>query len=222
MKYELLQMEEDEKISSYVSKVRNLIHLMKGCREVLTDKMIVDKAHELRNVKRKWVQDSIQALHAQTWKKRGGFNKFNDKGDKSQSKKSWVNSQKHKFDDRAPESSKRGEGTSYQKDKHEKKSTQCYNCEKWVADEHIDSKIWFLDTGCSNHMTDRRVWLANFDELKKRKVRLADNSYLQAEGFLVAMKYGAYKLLDTRNNLELSEHKEIPVNTIPITVEFEA
>lgn len=22
-----------------------------------------------------------------------------------------------------------------------------------VADDHVDSKIWFLDSGCSNHMT---------------------------------------------------------------------
>lgn len=99
------------------------------------------------------------------------------------------------MDDRAYESSKRGEGTSYQKDKHEKKSVQCYNYEKWghlaknywykkdkggtkckddkgenlarqdsddfggmvlvavVADEHVDSKTWFFDTDCSNHMT---------------------------------------------------------------------
>lgn len=92
-------MGEDEKIVGYVSKVHNLVHLMKGYGETLTDKMIVDKvmfmltsnfdhiivaiqesnnfetmkledlvgwleAHEIRIVERKWVQDSIQALHA--------------------------------------------------------------------------------------------------------------------------------------------------------------
>lgn len=37
-------MGEDEKNGEYVSKVQNLIHIMKGCGENLTDKMIVEKA----------------------------------------------------------------------------------------------------------------------------------------------------------------------------------
>ena len=51
-----------------------------------------------------------------------------------------------------------------------------------VADNHVESKIWFLDLGCSNHMTGQKVWLADFDESKKRKVKLVDHSSLQAEG----------------------------------------
>ncbi|XP_050875659.1 uncharacterized protein LOC127079298 [Lathyrus oleraceus] len=51
-----------------------------------------------------------------------------------------------------------------------------------VIDEYVDSKIWFFDTGCSNHMTGQRVWLVDFDESKKCKVKLANNSLLQAEG----------------------------------------
>lgn len=115
-------MGEDEKIASYVSKVHNGVHLMKGCGEVLIDKMIVEKvicmstshfdhiiiaiqesnkletmkledligsleAHDLRIVERKWIQDLIQALQAQTWKEHDGSNKFKGKGDKTQSKK---------------------------------------------------------------------------------------------------------------------------------------
>ncbi|XP_050875317.1 uncharacterized protein LOC127078950 [Lathyrus oleraceus] len=51
-----------------------------------------------------------------------------------------------------------------------------------VADEHVGTKIWFLDTDCSNHMTGRKVWLVDFDESKQSKVKLVDNSSLQAEG----------------------------------------
>lgn len=51
-----------------------------------------------------------------------------------------------------------------------------------VADEQVDSKIWFLDIGCSNHMTGRMVWLVDFDKSKKSKVKLADNSSLEVEG----------------------------------------
>lgn len=51
-----------------------------------------------------------------------------------------------------------------------------------VADDHVNSKIWFLDTECSNHMTSRKVWLEDLDELKRIKVKLADNSSFQVEG----------------------------------------
>lgn len=51
-----------------------------------------------------------------------------------------------------------------------------------VLDEHVDSKIWFLDTGYSNYMNGRRVWLEDFEEPKKIKVRLVNNSSLKAEG----------------------------------------
>lgn len=51
-----------------------------------------------------------------------------------------------------------------------------------VANDHVDSKIWFLDTGCSSHMTGRKIWLEYFDESKKSMVKLADKSSLQAQG----------------------------------------
>lgn len=154
-----------------------LLHLMKGCGEILIDKMIVEKvmctltshfdhvivsiqefinletlkledlvgslyAHEMRIFERKSVQDSIQALQAQTWKKHDGSKKFKGKRDKTRIKKSWLNPQKHKVDDMPSKSSKRGEGNSYQKDKEEKKGVHCYNCEKWG---HLAKNCWYKE-----------------------------------------------------------------------------
>ncbi|XP_050915601.1 uncharacterized protein LOC127130675 [Lathyrus oleraceus] len=68
------------------------------------------EAHELRIIERKGVQDSTHAPQAQTWKKHDVSNKFRGK---TKSKKSWLNPQKHKVDS---ESSKRGEGTSTNKE----------------------------------------------------------------------------------------------------------
>ncbi|XP_050876675.1 uncharacterized protein LOC127080399 [Lathyrus oleraceus] len=216
-------MGEEEKIAGYVSKVQKLVHLRKGYSETLTDKMIVDKlmcmltshfdhiiiaiqesnnletlkledlvssleAHEIGIFERKGVQDSIQALQAQSWKNNGGSNEFKVKIAKTQGKKSWSNPHKNKFDDRASESSKRGEGNSYQKDKEEKK------------DDHVGSNICLLESGFSNHMTGQKVWLRDFDESKKKKVKLADNSSLQAE---VVMKDGALEIFNIQNNLVL-------------------
>lgn len=42
--------------------------------------------------------------------------------------------------------------------------------------------IWYLDTGCSNHMTGHKNWLLDLDESVKSKVRFADNTTIDAEG----------------------------------------
>ncbi|XP_058782486.1 uncharacterized protein LOC131656930 [Vicia villosa] len=159
-KYELLQRGEDEKIAGYVSNVQILFHLMKGCGETLTDKMIVEKA--------------------QTWKKHGGSNKFIGKRDKTQSKKSRSNPHKHKVDDRTYESLKRGERNTYQKDKEEKKGVKFYKCENCRCPCGLQDSV--PRSGCSNHMIGQKVWLEDSDDLKKSKVNLANNSSLQAEG----------------------------------------
>ncbi|WVZ15014.1 hypothetical protein V8G54_012580 [Vigna mungo] len=43
-------------------------------------------------------------------------------------------------------------------------------------------KMWYLDSGCSNHMTYHKEWLVNFDQSKKSKVKVADDSILKVEG----------------------------------------
>jgi hypothetical protein len=45
-----------------------------------------------------------------------------------------------------------------------------------------NSETWYLNSGCSNHMTSHREWLVDFDGSKKSKVRLADNRTVPAEG----------------------------------------
>lgn len=79
------------------------------------------EACELRVIERRGVQESIQALQAQTWKKHSRSRKFNEKLDKSNNNKgSWYHSQKKKKDDK-PESSKRGGRTSNHKENFDKK-----------------------------------------------------------------------------------------------------
>ncbi|XP_017411689.1 uncharacterized protein LOC108323687 [Vigna angularis] len=42
--------------------------------------------------------------------------------------------------------------------------------------------LWYLNSGCSNHMTCHQEWLINFDAMKKSKVKFADDSTLKVEG----------------------------------------
>ncbi|MCH96964.1 retrovirus-related Pol polyprotein from transposon TNT 1-98, partial [Trifolium medium] len=180
------------------------------------------EAHELVINERKQVQETVQALQVQSFKKHGG-----NKG-KGKDKSKNFSQKPGKFDAKS-ESFKKGGGTSNTQ-KKDKSHIQCYNCEKWghyasdcrskkvqdnddeanfvqdkedkgavtfmaaISDELCEtsgayaarvncvSGAWFMDTGCSNHMTGHRDWLIRFDQSKKSTVRLADNSSIQAMG----------------------------------------
>ncbi|RDX93043.1 hypothetical protein CR513_24745, partial [Mucuna pruriens] len=45
-----------------------------------------------------------------------------------------------------------------------------------------DYSSWYLDIGCSNHMTSNRDWLVDFNPNVTTSVRFADNSTILAEG----------------------------------------
>jgi len=44
------------------------------------------------------------------------------------------------------------------------------------------AESWYLDSGCSNHITCHKEWLINFNAEKRSKVQFADNSTLKVEG----------------------------------------
>lgn len=53
---------------------------------------------------------------------------------------------------------------------------------------HVDAckaegkRVWFLDSGCSNHMTGEKSWFTELNEDFKHSVRLGNNSRLAVEG----------------------------------------
>ncbi|RDX93140.1 hypothetical protein CR513_24641, partial [Mucuna pruriens] len=59
-----------------------------------------------------------------------------------------------------------------------------------------DCSSWYLDTGCSNHMTGNRDWLVDFNPNVTTSVRFADNSTILAEGIR--------KVMITRKNREIA------------------
>jgi len=42
-KFELMQMEDDQKIAEYISKLINIVNRMKACGEVMIDQQIIEK-----------------------------------------------------------------------------------------------------------------------------------------------------------------------------------
>lgn len=45
-----------------------------------------------------------------------------------------------------------------------------------------EENAWYLDTGCSNHMTGRKDWLVDLDLSNKGKVRFVDDNTIRTEG----------------------------------------
>ncbi|XP_014503046.1 uncharacterized protein LOC106763361 [Vigna radiata var. radiata] len=52
----------------------------------------------------------------------------------------------------------------------------------YTVSSNSQDKLWYLDSGCSNHMTCHKEWLVNFDETKKSMVKFADNNTSKVEG----------------------------------------
>ncbi|XP_052886958.1 uncharacterized protein LOC128295429 [Gossypium arboreum] len=51
-----------------------------------------------------------------------------------------------------------------------------------VKGEQVIKNIWFLDSGCSNHMISVKSLFNEIDETFKQKVTLGDNKQIQVEG----------------------------------------
>jgi hypothetical protein len=44
------------------------------------------------------------------------------------------------------------------------------------------SNLWYLDTGCSNHMTGNKKWFQKLDNSVRRNIKFADNSQITSAG----------------------------------------
>ncbi|XP_012571430.1 uncharacterized protein [Cicer arietinum] len=59
-------------------------------------------------------------------------------------------------------------------------------------------KQWYLDIGCSNHMTDHKDWFVSIDKKVKREIRFSDNSSVTVEGVgkvLIQMRDGTQSFI---------------------------
>jgi len=51
-----------------------------------------------------------------------------------------------------------------------------------IKEEEEKGDEWYLDIGCSNHMTGNKSWFTELDDSINRKIRFADNSMVSAAG----------------------------------------
>lgn len=45
-----------------------------------------------------------------------------------------------------------------------------------------NNEVWYIDSGCSDHMTGHQDWIVNFNPKKKSTMKFEDNRTTQAEG----------------------------------------
>ncbi|OIV91203.1 hypothetical protein TanjilG_30425 [Lupinus angustifolius] len=62
------------------------------------------------------------------------------------------------------------------------KKNQTQNLMVTTSAENSLTESWYLDSGCSNHMTRHKEWLVDFDPSKKNRVNFAGDSSLEVEG----------------------------------------
>lgn len=64
------------------------------------------------------------------------------------------------------------------------------------SSSHAD--LWYLYSGCSNHMTCHQEWLINFDATKKSRVNFTDDSTLKVDGMgdvVIPRKNGSHAMI---------------------------
>src|SRR4051812_42084549 len=67
-----------------------------------------------------------------------------------------------------------------------------------VRDGTQGKEEWYLDSGCSTHMTGRRDWFVQINQVVKNKVKFAEDSTLMAEGVgdvLIEKKDGGHSMI---------------------------
>nr|XP_004487747.1 uncharacterized protein LOC101505480 [Cicer arietinum] len=208
--FEVLQMEEQEKVSNLISRLRSITNQMARCGEKLFDYVVCAieeskdisalsleelqgtlEARELRIDERSGGNSGNQALVAYAnkrgyQKKKWRKNKFKKPEDKSESSSKGGNSsggkQKKKREDEAcvaQECSSSDSNTvlllattneersSFSATYEERSSFSATDEERssfsetillmaTTNEEHSPSQVWFLDIGCSNHMTSHK------------------------------------------------------------------
>ncbi|MCI14418.1 retrovirus-related Pol polyprotein from transposon TNT 1-94, partial [Trifolium medium] len=53
---------------------------------------------------------------------------------------------------------------------------------KEIKETEERNELWFLDSGCSNHMIGNKSWLFDYDDTFKDSVKLGDDSKMAVVG----------------------------------------
>ncbi|XP_073262654.1 uncharacterized protein [Populus alba] len=165
--FEILGMKEGEKIDEYFARTLTIANKMKAHGERMEQTIIIEKilrsmtlkfnyvkgVEEDTNTKLKGEEDLVEISEAEAWAwKLGHFQYECPSGEK---------------------------GANYAElDEEEEMFLMAYVEENQSTRENV----WFLDSGCSNHMCGIKDWFFDLDETFRQSVKLGDNSRMLAMG----------------------------------------
>ncbi|KAE8734772.1 hypothetical protein F3Y22_tig00000715pilonHSYRG00163 [Hibiscus syriacus] len=197
--FETLQMKGGEPVQDFLSRVAEIVNKMRSYGENINDQTIVAKILRSLTPKFDHVVAAIEEskdLETFTFDELMGSlqpheARFNITEEKTEDGafhvKGEVFPQKNEQKWRGQVGS-RGQGDSWRRLKQEQASyaEQEYDEIKlfmtYQENTTSHSNIWFLGSGCSNHMTGVKSLFNEIDETFKQKVTLGDNKQIQVEG----------------------------------------
>ncbi|XP_017418247.1 uncharacterized protein LOC108328873 [Vigna angularis] len=141
------------------------------------------EAHEFRINERRQCQE--QALQARSqWKgkkvfKKGG--KGGKKGKDSQDQQGEESGESSKMKNQKNGAKNKPKKRANLAQEEESDSEPVMLMAK-TEENSLEKDVWYLDTGCSTHMTGRKDWFVRIQDAAQGKIRFADDRSLVAEG----------------------------------------
>ncbi|XP_006392748.2 uncharacterized protein LOC18010455 [Eutrema salsugineum] len=198
--FETLEMKAGETVASYFGRVMETTNDMKNCGEIIDDVKIVEKI--LRSLTENFnFVASLQIHESKVTEKKTEEQvlQVENEPKSNRGKGYWRGRGRSSYRGRG-----RGRSTT------DRSAITCFNCEKkghysfectekanyvefdeeeellLMAHTEVSKAegkgVWFLDSGCSNHMTGEKSWFTELNEDFKHSVRLGNNTRLAVEG----------------------------------------
>ncbi|XP_022023602.1 uncharacterized protein LOC110923854 [Helianthus annuus] len=201
--FENLSMKDNETVSKYFSRDMGNVSQKRAYGEIITDQTIVEKI--LRSLSPKFdhivpsIEVSLDLSKLTPVKLMGSL----------QSQEERINSISHekteKFEEHALQvmqegnrpSNAHGRGLGVEPKENNSNSEDQYLFMAVISEQEANN-MWFLDSGCSNHITGSKVSFVELDETFKMNVQLGNKKTLVVEGKGVVRIYtgpNSYKLL---------------------------
>ncbi|XP_019451883.1 PREDICTED: uncharacterized protein LOC109353983 [Lupinus angustifolius] len=209
--YELKQMNSGERVAEFFNRVINHTNVMKASGEKITNQTIVEKILRTLNLRFDHIvvaiEESKKMEELLTPQEEEDMEKMEVKGAETEEKikekgisrilntltkkcLSLIMENNHQEEEniRGGKGTRKGNLGKSQNETHlaKKESTESLDDEPILlmmttdCEPSNDDK-WYIDSGCSNHMTGNRNWLVNFDDSRKSNMRFADSRLIQAE-----------------------------------------
>ncbi|XP_073221493.1 uncharacterized protein [Cicer arietinum] len=174
--YELLQMEEDEVVADYFNRVQVVVNQMRTNGESLTEVVIIEKI--LRTLTQRYNHIMVAIEESKDLDKM----KVEDLQGSLEAHELRV----QREDDEAQIAAEDSDSDEVLLMATTKSDDDCL-------------EQWYLDTGCSNHMTGHKEWFVSIDD----KNNLLSLGQLLEKGYSIKMEQGEMRLFDDPRRLIL-------------------